>query len=607
MFSRIAPRNRSQLRSAFANSSFASDGVFDRSLSSRYSSDTPLCAIGTIKGLLRPKATTPTTDHEESDDDIPCFSDIEAMILQMDLSPDDEDSNVLEKVSRYQHEDTKKKIIRLEQCAHSSMQRAIASKGAFAILHGCRLKHYIKETEVILGRATDETDVDIDLRREGCANKISRRQALIRMGEDGSFFLKNLGKSSMFVNGKEVTTGQHMHLTPSCLIEIRELAFVFDINHKSVKRYLANAGSKNKGLISLQFCLMSENKLTRSIPSSIGQLSSIQRLFLENNQLSGELPSSIGNLTNLNEMFFSNNNFTGKIPPSFGNLNNLQILDLSRNRLSGELPSQLDKLQQLQTLDLSFNPLGLTSIPNWFQNLKLFRLALANTGMEGQLPNWLSSSSLSTLDLSSNALTGELPRWIGNMTSLSFLNLSNNGFQPSILIEFENLWHLVDLDLHSNRFTGSLNTLFFKQIQLPLGHYNSIDVSNNMFNGPIDESIGERTAMDYITSLELSNNPLGGTIPKSIGKLGRLQVLKLVETGLSGMIPVELTSILLSKNNLSGSIPENVISLKTLQEFDVSNNRLYGQIPPHKALIPVSSFLHNLGLCGAPLPSCKRS
>ncbi|XP_038722224.1 uncharacterized protein LOC120014364 isoform X2 [Tripterygium wilfordii] len=220
MFSRIAPRNRSQLRSAFANSSFASDGVFDRSLSSRYSSDTPLCAIGTIKGLLRPKATTPTTDHEESDDDIPCFSDIEAMILQMDLSPDDEDSNVLEKVSRYQHEDTKKKIIRLEQCAHSSMQRAIASKGAFAILHGCRLKHYIKETEVILGRATDETDVDIDLRREGCANKISRRQALIRMGEDGSFFLKNLGKSSMFVNGKEVTTGQHMHLTPSCLIEM---------------------------------------------------------------------------------------------------------------------------------------------------------------------------------------------------------------------------------------------------------------------------------------------------------------------------------------------------------------------------------------------------
>lgn len=189
----------------------------------------------------------PTVDQEESDDDdIPCFSDIETMILEMDLCPDDEDSYINREVSRYQHEGTKRTIIRLEQCARSSMQRAIASQGALAILYGRHLKQYIKKTEVILGRATDDTAVDIDLGREGRANKVSRQQALIKMKEDGSFYLKNLGKSSIFLNGKEVARGQLLSLNSGSLIEIREMAFVFELNHKSVRKYLAKVAKKSQ-------------------------------------------------------------------------------------------------------------------------------------------------------------------------------------------------------------------------------------------------------------------------------------------------------------------------------------------------------------------------
>uniref|UniRef100_A0A2P2JHG6 Uncharacterized protein LOC8275810 n=1 Tax=Rhizophora mucronata TaxID=61149 RepID=A0A2P2JHG6_RHIMU len=112
----------------------------------------------------------------ESDDDVPCFSDIEAMILDMDLDPEDQDSHFNEEVLRYQHEDAKRAIIRLEQCAHSCMWRAIASHGAFAILYGHHSKHYIKRPEVLIGRATEDVAVDIDLGREGRANKISRQQ-----------------------------------------------------------------------------------------------------------------------------------------------------------------------------------------------------------------------------------------------------------------------------------------------------------------------------------------------------------------------------------------------------------------------------------------------
>ncbi|KAF3967449.1 hypothetical protein CMV_008557 [Castanea mollissima] len=200
---------------------------------------------GYNKKFLEPD---PTVDQEESedDDDIPCFSDIETMILQMDLCPDDQDLYSSREVSRYQHEETKRTIIRLEQCARSSMQRAIASQGALAILYGRHLKQYIKKTEVILGRATKDTAVDIDLGREGHAGKVSRRQALIKMKEDGSFFLKNLGRSSIFLNGKEVGRGQLLNLNSGSLIEIREMAFVFEMNHISVRQHLAKVVKKSQ-------------------------------------------------------------------------------------------------------------------------------------------------------------------------------------------------------------------------------------------------------------------------------------------------------------------------------------------------------------------------
>lgn len=196
--------------------------------------------------FLEPEANPSALDceesEEESDDDvddddadIPYFSDIEQMILEMDLCPDDQDSYFSKIASAYQDEDSKRRIMRLEQCARSSMQRDLASKGALAVLYGRHVKEYIKKTEVILGRSTEDNEVDIDLGKEGLHNKISRRQAVIKMEGDGSFFLKNLGKGSIFLNGKEVTIGQLVSLSSSNLIEIREMAFVFEINHKYTK------------------------------------------------------------------------------------------------------------------------------------------------------------------------------------------------------------------------------------------------------------------------------------------------------------------------------------------------------------------------------------
>ncbi|KAK4746134.1 hypothetical protein SAY87_012446 [Trapa incisa] len=183
----------------------------------------------------------------ESDEDLPSFSDIEAMVLDMDLDPDDQDFSSNEEVLRYDNAMARRTILRLEQGARSYMQRAMAYHGAFAILYGQKSKHYIRKQEVLLGRATGDIKVDIDLGKEGRFNKISRRQAIIELKENGSFLLKNLGnKFPILVNNRPVAPGLDLKLTPNCLIEIRGMPFIFDINPSCVKQFLEHTTMKQQ-------------------------------------------------------------------------------------------------------------------------------------------------------------------------------------------------------------------------------------------------------------------------------------------------------------------------------------------------------------------------
>ncbi|XP_068343958.1 uncharacterized protein [Pyrus communis] len=246
--------DQSQSRSAHAPSkSITNQGLKEEGVEAPFTIAelAPLCAEGSTT-FPEPEANPSVLDREESEEksdddaDIPCYSDIEAMILEMDLYPLDQDSYISSEVLEYQNEDSKRKIMRLEQCARSSMQRTLASKGALAILYGNQIKEYIKKTEVIIGRSTEDNEVDIDLGKEGRHKKISRRQAFIKMEGDGSFSLKNLGKSSIFLNGEEVASGQRVSLSSSNLIEIRDMYFNFETNHKSVRQYLGRIGQKSE-------------------------------------------------------------------------------------------------------------------------------------------------------------------------------------------------------------------------------------------------------------------------------------------------------------------------------------------------------------------------
>jgi len=116
------------------------------------------------------------------------------------------------------------------------MQRSLASKGAFAILYGHHLKYFIKKNEVSIGRETLENIVDIDLSKEGRANKVSRRQAAIKLKEDGLFYLENYGKRVISVNSHNIASGQRIRLSSNCLIEIGGMRFIFEMDKRLTKK-----------------------------------------------------------------------------------------------------------------------------------------------------------------------------------------------------------------------------------------------------------------------------------------------------------------------------------------------------------------------------------
>jgi Leucine-rich repeat (LRR) protein len=84
------------------------------------------------------------------------------------------------------------------------------------------------------------------------------------------------------------------------------------------------------------------NNLSGGISSVIGHTNgTLAYLDFSNNRLTGSLPSTIGNLKQLVFLDLSHTNLTGSIPPSFGNLVELGHLTLDDNQLSGGIPEVL--------------------------------------------------------------------------------------------------------------------------------------------------------------------------------------------------------------------------------------------------------------------------
>ena len=360
----------------------------------------------------------------------------------------------------------------------------------------------------------------------------------------------------------------------------------------------------------------------------IGEFRNLVDLSLGSNKISGSIPASIGTLSALEVLDLSANNLIGALPESLGLLSNLRLLDISSNQLGGIVTeAHFAYLTNLRTLYASETPLTLSVSPDWIPPFHLEGLKLKSWNLGDQFPKWLKSQKDYTyLDLSNTSISDAIPSWFWNLsTHFSLMDLSNNQIRGEVPRLFFVRSHSSKIYLNSNKFTGPLpqissgvavldlsgnlftgeishllcqpasagtNQLLFLGLgenllsgmipdcwmKWPLLHV--IELSNNKLTGEIPSSIG---SLQSLWSLHLRNNSLYGQVPFSLQNCKDLFILNLGLNKLVGSIPSRLGSDLLilnvRSNNLNGHIPLDLCDLTRLQILDVAENNFSGTIP----------------------------
>ena len=368
---------------------------------------------------------------------------------------------------------------------------------------------------------------------------------------------------------------------------------------------------------------LTRNGLTGQLPSLLGELSRMQELRIGDNPLTGRLPLSLARLP-LREFHYGNTQLCAPVESDFQTWLNA----ITSHQGTGVECAPVSDRDVLETFYRATNGPDWIDSENWLTDAPLDQwygvetnesgrvtgLQLAGRwdrgsrswirhGLAGGIPPELGNlRSLSGLDLGINDLTGPIPPELGNLESLESLDLGDNDLSGSIPLALASLGNLRQLGLSSNDFSGSIppelgNLESLESLDLgyndfsgsippelaDLGDLRQLDLSANALTGPIPPEIGNLAGLE---SLHLGGNRHSGSIPAELGNLGRLRLLNLNSNDLIGQIPPELgrlaslESLVLGRNDLSGSIPPELSNLGSLEVLHLASGSLTGPIPP---------------------------
>jgi len=315
-------------------------------------------------------------------------------------------------------------------------------------------------------------------------------------------------------------------------------------------------------------------------PLSFGHLPHLKALDLSLNGLNGSLP--VFEDTKFAYLVFldlSHNKLSGTLPYTIGQLSNLWFLSISSNELKGNISEKhILNLSGLKIFDVSKNSLSFNLDSDWVPPFQLVALYASSCNLGPQFPMWLKQQrKLQVLQISNTYIMDSFPEWFGDISSsLLYINVSHNnlrGILPKSLSGIKtgliSTW-----DFSFNHLSGPLPSFPLKVYELFL--------SNNMFTGFVS-SFCETSSMS-VTYLDLSSNALTGLLPNCWQNFPSLEVLNLANNSLSGRVSESfgnlqnILSMHLNNNNFSGEVPSLTLCKRSLRFIDFGDNNLEGTL-----------------------------
>ncbi|XP_059310727.1 receptor-like protein EIX2 [Lycium ferocissimum] len=333
------------------------------------------------------------------------------------------------------------------------------------------------------------------------------------------------------------------------------------------------------------------------ISPALLELRYLKHLDLGGNDFQGlATPNFLGSLENLQYLNLSLSSLVG-IPPSFGNLSNLRYLNLwaysypidTVERSWVKDLNWVSGLSSLKYIDLSY--VNLSLVKHWLEAFNklpsLVTLRLQSCSLHYHpysFPNW-NMTSLSYLSLSQNNFVNfVLPKWLSNATTVEVLYITFSNIQgPISNVEWGKLCNLRQLSLTQNKINGDISRIVEGLSSCSNKTIEVLYLGQNALTGQLPNSLGH---LKNIRILVISFNLISGAVPASIEQLTRLEKLDMGENQLSGPLPEsifnfsELTFLGLTTNYaLEGNLGQNhfarfhgltVLSLSCGRSFSVN-------------------------------------
>ncbi|GLJ13704.1 hypothetical protein SUGI_0218610 [Cryptomeria japonica] len=277
---------------------------------------------------------------------------------------------------------------------------------------------------------------------------------------------------------------------------------------------------------------------------------------------------------------------------------------LVRNSSSQIFPA-LFQLQHLEYLDLSWIDLSPLSIPSHLPSLStLTHLSLRGCGLTGRIPSEIGNMSrLTFLDISYNSdqETRQSSSWIRNLRGLEHLGLAYVNLTRDVVesvASLPNLTSLVTSDMPGTPLSplGNLTSLshlqlvgtYFTQQPFPIWISNLTSlVSLYLSEYNISSSMPSAVlSLPHLRNLELIGNPgLKVNLSSIVQHASQLSSLYIVNSDVGRMIPnsignmSSLTALDLADNNIQGRLPDSMGNMSLLTTLALCDNNIEGSLP----------------------------